>query len=81
MVIKHLVISGGGPTGFLSYGAAKYLEKNKFWNIENIESIYGTSIGAVIGIILSLKHTWETIDDYIVNVPKLIFFKVFCSAI
>jgi len=69
MVIKHLVISGGGPTGLLSYGAAKYLEKNKFWNIENIQSIYGTSIGAVIGIILSLKHTWETIDDYIVKCP------------
>ena len=69
MVIKHLVISGGGPTGLLSYGAAKYLEKNKFWNIDNIQSIYGTSIGAVIGIILSLKHTWETIDDYIVKCP------------
>jgi predicted acylesterase/phospholipase RssA len=69
MVIKHLVISGGGPTGLLSYGAAKYLEKNKFWNIDNVKSIYGTSIGAVIGIILSLKHTWETIDDYIVKCP------------
>lgn len=30
MVIKHLVISGGGPTGLLSYGAAKYLEKISF---------------------------------------------------
>jgi predicted acylesterase/phospholipase RssA len=69
MVIKHLIISGGGPTGLLSYGAAKYLEKNKFWNIDNIESIYGTSIGAIIGVILSLKHNWETIDDYIVKCP------------
>ena len=69
MTIKHLVISGGGPTGLLSYGAAKYLEQQKFWNIDNIESIYGTSIGALFGVILSLKHDWNTIDEYIIKCP------------
>ena len=40
MVIKHLVFSGGGPIGLISYGAAKQLNKKKFWEIENIETIY-----------------------------------------
>lgn len=69
MTIKHIVISGGGPTGLLSYGAAKYLEQQHFWSIDNIESIYGTSIGALFGVILSLQHDWKTIDDYIIKCP------------
>lgn len=69
MTIKHIVISGGGPTGLLSYGAAKYLEQQNFWNINNIESIYGTSIGALFGVIISLQHDWETIDKYIIKCP------------
>ena len=69
MTIKHIVISGGGPTGLLSYGAAKYLEQQRFWSMDNIESIYGTSIGALFGVILSLHHEWKTIDDYIIKCP------------
>jgi predicted acylesterase/phospholipase RssA len=69
MTIKHIVISGGGPTGLLSYGAAKYLEQQEFWSMKNIESIYGTSIGALFGVILSLQHDWKTIDDYIIKCP------------
>ena len=69
MTIKHIVISGGGPTGLLSYGAAKYLEQQRFWSMENIESIYGTSIGALFGVILSLHYDWNTIDDYIIKCP------------
>ena len=69
MTIKHIVISGGGPTGLLSYGAAKYLEQQEFWSIENIESIYGTSIGALFSVILSLSYDWKTLDDYIIKCP------------
>lgn len=69
MTIKHIVISGGGPTGLLSYGAAKYLEQQQFWSMENIESIYGTSIGALFSVILSLSYDWKTLDDYIIKCP------------
>ncbi len=69
MTIKHIVISGGGPTGLLSYGAAKYLEQQQFWNMNDIESIYGTSIGALFGVILSLQYDWETLDKYIIKCP------------
>jgi hypothetical protein len=30
MTIKHIVIAGGGPTGFYTYGAAKFLYEKKF---------------------------------------------------
>jgi predicted acylesterase/phospholipase RssA len=69
MVIKHIVICGGGPTGLLSYGAAKHLAQQGFWTHDDIETIYGTSIGALIGAMLCLKHEWTTLDDYIIKRP------------
>jgi predicted acylesterase/phospholipase RssA len=69
MVIKHIVISGGGPTGLLSYGAAKHLAQQGFWSYDTVETIYGTSIGSLIGAILCLKHEWSTLDDYIIKRP------------
>jgi predicted acylesterase/phospholipase RssA len=69
MVIKHIVICGGGPTGLLSYGAVKHLAEQGFWAYENIETIYGTSIGALIGAMLCLKHEWTTLDDYLIKRP------------
>ena len=76
MTIKHLVISGGGPSGFYAYGAAKYLSNHDFWNIENVETIYGTSIGAYLGAILCLKYDWDTLDDYIIKRPLNKIFNV-----
>ena len=69
MVIKHIVISGGGPTGLMAYGAIKYLAQQGMWAYENIETIYGTSVGALIGAMLCLKHDWTTLDDYIIKRP------------
>ena len=68
MTIKHLVFSGGGPVGLVLYGAAKRLN-TVCWDIKNIESIYGTSIGAFISVILSLDYNWEVIDDYFIKRP------------
>jgi predicted acylesterase/phospholipase RssA len=69
MVIKHIVICGGGPTGLSSYGAAKHLAQQGFWTYDTLETIYGTSIGALIGAMLCLKHEWSTLDDYIIKRP------------
>ena len=69
MVIKHIVICGGGPTGLLSYGALKYLAQQGFWTHDNVETIYGTSVGALIGAMLCLKHEWTTLDDYLIKRP------------
>jgi len=69
MTIKHLVIPGGGPTGIKALGALQYLEEQGYWNINNIETIYATSAGAIISVLLCLKFDWETINDYIVKRP------------
>jgi len=69
MTIKHLVIAGGGPTMIKSIGACQHLEKNDFWKISDIESIHGTSAGAIVGAILCLKYDWETLNAYVVDRP------------
>jgi predicted acylesterase/phospholipase RssA len=69
MTIKHLVISGGGPIMITILSAIQELEKHKFLDINDIESIYGTSAGAIIGVMLALKYDWETINDYIIKRP------------
>jgi predicted acylesterase/phospholipase RssA len=69
MTIKHIVISGGGPTGVIALGALQHLEKQQFWNIENIESMYCTSAGSLLGVLVALKFDWNTINDYIIKRP------------
>jgi predicted acylesterase/phospholipase RssA len=67
--IKHLVFSGGGPAGLITYGAAKYLAKQQVWSLHNITTIYGCSVGAYFGVIVSLGYEWEWLDDYIIKRP------------
>ena len=69
MTIKHLVISGGGQTMVQSLGAIQYLEQNKFIDLNTIETIYGTSAGAIIAVIVGLKYDWETVNDYFIKRP------------
>ena len=54
-MIKHLVISGGSYNGIKMYGVLHELAKKQFYNIDNIESIYSTSVGSLIGAMLALK--------------------------
>lgn len=75
-MIEHIVINGGGPTGLISYGALKYLFEQEFIKMANIKSIYGTSIGAIVGVILSLRYDWVTLDDYFIKRPWDKVFKI-----
>jgi predicted acylesterase/phospholipase RssA len=69
MTIQHLVISGGGPIMIQILGAVQYLDENNFLNMEDIKTIYGTSSGAMLGVLICLKFDWETINDYIITRP------------
>ena len=69
MTIKHIIFPGGGPIGFFVYGALKRLHYCNFWNIKNIESIYCTSIGGLLGIITILDLNWNWIDDFLIKRP------------
>lgn len=69
MTIKHLVIAGGGQTIVQSLGAIYYLCKQNFLSLDNIDTIYGTSAGAILGAILALRFDFETINNYIIKRP------------
>jgi predicted acylesterase/phospholipase RssA len=69
MTIKHLVISGGGPVLVHVLGAIQHLEENNYIDRKEIKSIYGTSAGAIVGVLLCLGFDWETVRDYIIKRP------------
>jgi predicted acylesterase/phospholipase RssA len=69
MTIKHLVISGGGPLGIRFLSALEILNLENYWKLDEIESIYGTSIGSILGAMICLKYDWETLNNYIINRP------------
>ena len=70
MTIKHLVITGGGPYGFYSFGILGHLKKMGFFDSENIETIHATSIGCLVGLFMVMKKTsYEELKEYVVNKP------------
>jgi len=69
MNIKHLVISGGGPAMLQYISAIQYLSENNVLDLNNIYSIYGTSAGSIVAVLLALKYDWETLNDYIIQRP------------
>lgn len=68
-IIRHIVISGGGTMGFAYYGILQESNKQNLWNIDHIQTIYGTSIGAILATILCLHYDWNTLDDYFMKRP------------
>jgi len=79
--IKHLIISGGGPTIIQTLGSLQYLYETAFIHVDKIESIYATSAGAIIAVIMCLKFEWQTIFDYIIMRPWNEVFPVNMSSI
>ena len=50
-------------------GAIQQLEKNDIIERENIQSIYGTSAGAIVGVLYALHFDWDMMNDYIFQRP------------
>jgi predicted acylesterase/phospholipase RssA len=70
--IQHLVFAGGGPVLLQMVGALQYLsEKNPtpFLDRQKIQSMYGTSAGAIAATLVCLDLDWEIILDYLVKRP------------
>ena len=68
-MIKHIVLEGGGYKGLGVIGSLKFLNQNNYYDINNIQTIYGTSIGAYIGALICLNIEWDILTDYIINRP------------
>ena len=69
MTIKHIVITGGGHIGLSSLGVLTETFKKGQWDINNIESIWGSSSGSMIAVMLCLKMDFETINKYTLERP------------
>lgn len=74
-IIRHIVCSGGGVTGFSFYGMLKECYHRGLWKFENIKTIYGTSVGSIFAVILALNYDWKTMDDYLIKRPWQNVFK------
>lgn len=75
--IKHLVISSGGPAGHMMYSILRTLNLKGVWDAKDIKTIYGSSIGSFVAIIIALRYEWEVMDDYLIKRP---WDKIFVSS-
>jgi patatin-like phospholipase/acyl hydrolase len=74
--IEHIVLSGALIYGFSFYGALKHLHQKGFWKTEHLKSIYATSAGGIISIIVSLNYDWSILDKYFIERPWKDVFKL-----
>ena len=76
-MIKHLVLSGGGPNNIIQLGCLYELFNRKIIKYESLESIYSTSAGSLLGLKVVLKYDMNVVRDYYINRPwhKVFSFK------
>ena len=74
--IKHIVCSGGGHNGLVYYGILKELNKKEFWNLADIDTIYATSAGSIVSVLLTMNFEWNVLDDYLIKRPWNTLFKM-----
>lgn len=65
--IKNIVLSGGGIKGIAHVGAISALYKLNL--IDNLETLIGTSIGAIVCLLLSIGYTWHDLLNIISEMP------------
>ena len=69
MVVKNIVINGGGHIILNAYGVLKTTHNRGLWNHETVDNYFGTSAGAMLALIICLNYTWEDLDKFIINRP------------
>ena len=68
-MIHTLVLSGGGYYGLITLSILHHLIQNHFFNLAEVHTIYGTSIGALVGTLLCMGLSLDNYIDYFVNRP------------
>ena len=58
------MISGGGLCGLSVLGCLERLSDRGFWRPEDLRRIYGTSVGAIVGVLVCLKYRPSTLREY-----------------
>jgi len=67
--IEHLVLAGGGMFGWQEYGALRESAMNGFWNVDEIRSLWGTSAGSIMAVMMCMGFDWATLDDFLLRRP------------
>ena len=67
--IRHIIISGGGPKGIISYGALRRLHEKKIWSHDELKTVHGISIATVVSLFILLRYEWDVIDAFISKRP------------
>jgi len=75
-MIKHLVLSGAGTNGLIQLGLLNHLLENDIFMLSKIKSIYATSAGAIISILLLIGVSITEIKEYIIHRPWEKFFNL-----
>ena len=77
MTIKHIVISGAAYNGIDLVGAITELSEKKYIERKNIESVFGSSAGAIVLAIWLLDVEKSVLYDFIIKRPwnKIYSFK------
>lgn len=68
-MIKHLVISGGMNSGIVFFGILKHLMEQSFFTMDDIETIYATSVGTLTAVYFSLGYHLDDIETFIIDRP------------
>jgi NTE family protein len=74
--ITHLVISGAFIYGMAIYGTIRELHTLGEIDLSKIKAIYATSSGGLVALILALKYSFTELEEYLVNCPWSLAFKV-----
>lgn len=74
--IKNLVLSSGAVGGLYIYGALKAAHQTGLWKHENIQTLWGTSFGSILCIVVAMNCEWEVLDDYLIKRPWQTVFKM-----
>ena len=68
-MIEHLVLSGAATNGLIQVGLLNHLIDTEFFNMSNIKSIYATSAGALISILIVIGVSIKEIKEYLIHRP------------
>jgi len=66
-MIKYICLACGGPNGLINLAIIYYLIENSWFSLDTVTDIFGTSVGGVTAILLSLKIPEKIIKPYLIK--------------
>lgn len=72
---KTLVLNSGGVLGVVYGGVFRCIEEKGF-NLNDFEVIYGTSVGALVGALVTIGMSYKAIRSLLINLPIQSFFNI-----